>query len=204
MSNTFLTIQMITREALRILENSLSFTKGVSREYDDKFGVSGAKIGDTLNIRKPVRYVGRSGTALSVENLTETSVPLQLSTQFGVDFTFTTKDLALSIDDFSKRFIRPAVATIANKIDSDGLALFSKVYNAVGTPGTAASTLRTYLDAGAKLDNEGTPRDDQRSIVIDPLTQAAVVDNLKGLFQSSTQISDQYRRGQMGTAAGFD
>jgi len=204
MANTFLTIQMITREALRILENSLSFTKGVSREYDDKFGVSGAKIGDTLNIRKPVRYVGRTGTALSVENLTETSVPLQLSTQFGVDFTFTTKDLALSIDEFSKRFIRPAVATIANKIDSDGLALFSKVYNAVGTPGTAASTLRTYLDAGAKLDNEGTPRDDQRSIVIDPITQAAVVDNLKGLFQSSTQISDQYRRGQMGTAAGFD
>lgn len=204
MSNTLLTISMITREALRVLENNLSFTKGVNREYDDQFGRSGAKIGDTLNIRKPVRYIGRTGTALAVENVTETSVPLVLNTQRGVDMNFTSKELALSIDEFSKRIIKPAIASIANAIDADGLALYQSVYNAVGTPGTAPTGLRPFLDAGAKMDNEACPRDDQRSLVIDPYTQASVVDNLKGLFQSSTDISKQYRSGQMGTAAGFD
>lgn len=204
MANTLLTIAMITREALRVLENNLAFAKGVNREYDDAFGVSGAKIGDTLNIRRPVKYLGRTGTALSVENTTESSVPLVLNTQFGVDVNFSSKELALSLDDFSRRILKPAIARIANKIDEDGLALYREVYNAVGTPGTTADRLRPYLDAGAKLDFEACPRDDDRSVVIDPLTQAGLVDNLKGLFNSTTNISEQYRKGRMGMTAGFD
>jgi hypothetical protein len=203
MSNTLLNISMITREALRVLENNLTFTKNVKREYDDSFGISGAKIGDTLNIRKPVRYVGRTGTALSVEDATETSVALQLGTQFGVDVNFTSKELSLNIDDFSKRIIRPAIAAVANKIDRDGLALYKDVYNTVGTPGTTPSALLTYLQAGAKMDFEACPRDGQRALVIDPNAQASTVDALKGLFQSSEQIKDQYESGNMGRTAGF-
>ena len=203
MANTNLTISMITREALRILENNLSFTKGVNREYDDKYAVEGAKIGDTLNIRKPARYAGRSGTTLAVEDHTETSVPLQLDTQFGVDVRFTSKELSLDIDDFSKRILQPAMATVANKIDLDGLALYKQVYNAVGTPGTTPSALKTYLQAGAKMDHEATPRDGMRSVVIDPEAQVEIVDSLKGLFQSSEQIKSQYEQGNMGMAAGF-
>lgn len=203
MANSLLTISMITREALMVLENNLSFAKGVNRTFDDQFGISGAKLGDTLNIRKPPRYIGRSGATLSVEDSTETSVPLQLGTQFGVDINFTSKDLTLSIDDFSKRFIKPAMATVANKIDFDGLQQYKNVYNAVGVPGTTPSALLTYLQAGAKMDFEGCPRDGQRSIAIDPNAQATTVDALKGLFQSSEKISDQYEQGNMGLAAGF-
>jgi hypothetical protein len=194
---------MVTREALRILENNLTFAKGVNREYDDQFAVSGAKIGDTLNIRKPARYVGRSGTALAVEDHTETSTPLVLNQQFGVDISFTSKELALSIDDFSKRILAPAVATIANKIDRDGLALYSSVANAVGTPGTLPSAIKTYLQAGQKLDENAAPRDGNRSLVISSGMEVEIVDALKGLFQSSDKISDQYEKGKMGMAAGF-
>jgi hypothetical protein len=194
---------MITREALRVLENNLTFTKGVNRQYDSAFAQSGAKIGDTLNIRKPARYVGRSGATLSVEDHTETSVPLQLANQFGVDVQFTSKELALSLDDFSSRFLKPAMAVVANKIDNDGMALYKSVYNQVGTPGTTPSTLRTFLDAGAKMDFEACPRDGLRSVVIGPVAQASMVDALKGLFQSSNQIKDQYEEGTMGLAGGF-
>lgn len=204
MANTLLTISMITREALRVLENNLTFTKGVNRQYDDRFGVEGAKIGTVLNVRKPPRYVGRTGSALSVEDATETQVAVTLDTQFGVDINFTSEDLALKIDDFSKRFITPAVATIANKIDNTGLALYKDVYNSVGAPGTTPNTLLTYLQAGVKLDNNAAPMDGQRSVVITPLMQATIVDALKGLFQQASAIANQYRRGQMGTAIGFD
>lgn len=203
MANTNLTISMITREALRILENNLTFAKGVNREYDDKFAVEGAKIGDTLNIRKPARYVGRSGATLSVEDHTETSVPLQLDTQFGVDLNFTSKELLLDIDDFSTRILAPAMAVVANKIDRDGLNLYSSVYNAVGTPGTTPTALKTYLQAGAKLDYMAAPRDGNRSVVIDPTAQVEIVDALKGLFQSSEKIKSQYETGNMGLAGGF-
>ena len=203
MPNVILTPQMITKESLMVLENNLTFAKQVVREYDDKFGVSGAKIGTTLNIRKPARYVGASGPALAVEDQTETQVPLVLNNQFHVDVAFTSAEMTLSIDDFSDRVLKPAMATIANRIDSDGLAQARSIYNAVGTPGTTPNQLLTYLQAGEKLDFEATPRDKQRSVVINPTANALLVDNLKGLFQSSDQIADQYESGNMGQAAGF-
>ena len=205
MANTLLTISMITREALRVLENNLTFTKQVNRQYDDRFGVEGAQIGTVLNVRKPPRYVGRTGTAISIEDATETQVSVTLDTQFGVDITFTSEDLALKISDFSKRFISPAVATIANKIDNAGMALYTSVYNSVGVPGTPGpTTLLAYLNAGVALDNDSAPMDGQRSICITPSQQAQIVNALKGLFQQSSAISSQYARGQMGTAVGFD
>jgi hypothetical protein len=203
MANTLLTISMITREAVRVLENNLTFTKGVNRDYDDTFAVQGAKIGDTINVRKPARYQGRSGATLSVEDHTETSVPLQLDTQFGVDVNFTSKDLTLSLDDFSERFLTPALATVANKVDRDGLALYKSVANAVGTPGTIPTAFKTYLQAGAKMDDEGCPKDNQRSAILNPWAQVELVDALKGLFQASDRISDQYKSGNMGLAGGF-
>lgn len=204
MANTFLTISMITQEALRVLTNNLVFTKKVNRSYDSKFGVEGAKIGTTLNVRKPPRYVGRTGAAISIEDATETSVAVALTTQFGVDISFTTADLLLSMDDFSNRFIRPAIATIANKIDFDGLQLYKTVANSVGTPGTVPSAFLTYLNAGVLLNNNAAPMDDERSIIVNPLMEATIVDALKGLFQSNSQIKAQYEKGKMGTSAGFD
>lgn len=203
MANTLLTISMITREALRVLENNLTFTKFVRRDFDDSFGRSGAKIGTVLNIRKPARYAGRVGQGLSIEDATESQVPLTLTTQRGVDIAFTSQDLALSVDDFSDRFVRPAIANVANNIDYDGLAQYVNIYNQIGTPGTIPNSLLTYLQAGQRLDEEAAPRDDLRSLVITPAQQATIVDALKGLFQSSTDIAQQYETGKMGTSIGF-
>ena len=204
MANTLLTISMITNEALRVLVNNLAFTNRVNRQYSSKFAIEGAKIGTVINARKPPRYVGRTGTAIGVEDATETQVPVTLTTQFGVDISFSSADLSLSISDFSNRFIKPAIATIANKIDFDGLQLFKTVANSVGTPGTTPNSLLTYLLAGVKLDDNSTPMDGERSCIVNPLMQATIVDALKGLFQSSTEIKAQYEKGMMGTAAGFD
>src|SRR6516165_6944410 len=194
---------MITREALRVLENNLTFTKYVRRDFDDSFGRAGAKIGTVLNIRKPARYSGRVGQGLSIEDATETSVPLVLTTQRGVDIAFTSADLALSIDDFSKRFIKPAIANVANGIDYDGTAQTLNIYNSVGTPGTFPNAALTYLQAGQRLNEEACPVED-RKIVMGPGFVPPIVDSLKGLFQSSERIAEQYDKGMMGIGLGFE
>ena len=200
MANNLLTISKITNEALMVLENELTFTSEVDRNYDDQFAVVGAKIGATVNVRKPGRFIGTTGPALSVEDFNETSVPVTLSTQFHVDTQFTTQDLALSLDMFSDRVLKPAVAAIANKMDRDGLVMAKNATaNIVGTAGTPPTGLITYLTAGAYLDAEGAPRDGRRSCVIEPFTSATIVDSLKGLFNPNPKISKQYEKGMMGT-----
>jgi len=203
MSNTLLTISKITNEALMVLENELTFTSEVDRNYDDQFAVVGAKIGNTVNVRRPGRFIGTTGPALNVEDFNETSVPVTLSTQFHVDTQFTTQDLALSLDMFSDRVLKPAVAAIANKIDLDGLTMAkNSTYNTVGTAGTPPTGLITFLNAGAYLDSEGAPRDGRRAVVIDPFSSATIVDSLKGLFVPQEAISAQYRKGLMGRDSG--
>lgn len=204
MANNLLTPIMITKEAARVLENNLTFSKYVNREYSDQFAISGAKIGNTINVRIPPQYVGRTGAALAVEDAIETFRPLTLTTQFGVDIAFTTADMTLSIDDFSDRFLNPAMATIANRVDFDGTTMAkNNTWNQVGTPGTTPNSMLTYLQGGVLLDNMSAPRDSMRAAVLSPNAQAVLVDAQKGLFQSSEAIADQYKSGNMGTAGGF-
>ena len=199
MANNLLTISKITNEALMVLENELTFTSEVDRNYDHQFAVVGGKIGNTVNVRKPGRFIGTTGPALNVEDFNETSVPVTLSTQFHVDTQFTTQDLALSLDMFSDRVLKPAVAAIANKIDRDGtLQAANNTANIVGTAGTPPTGLITYLTAAAYLDSEGAPRDGRRSCIVEPFTSATIVDSLKGLFVPQEAIGEQYRKGLMG------
>lgn len=204
MANTLLNIAMITNEALMVLENNLTFTKRVNRQYDDQFGRTEAQIGTTLNIRKPTRYTRTMGPTLQVQSSTETYVPLALNNWYQQSVSFTTEEMTLNIAEFSDRFLKPEIAQLANNVDYDGLQQYINVANAVGTPGSTPTTLNTYLLAGVQLDNNATPMDGERSVVINPLMQASLVNALTNLFNPTGTISEQYRKGAMGEAIGFD
>lgn len=204
MANTLLTPTKIIDESLMILENNLVFSSRINQEYSDEFARTGAKIGATVNARKPNRFVGTTGPNLNIENVNETSVPITLTTQFHVDFTFSSQELTLTVDRFAERYLKPAMATIANKIDFDGLALAANVANNVGTVGTTPSDIKVLLDAGVKLDNEAAPRDRQRTVVWDPATNGSMVKAAAGLFNAPQKISEQYESGIFVPALGFD
>ena len=214
MSNSFLSPTVIAKEILRILHNNLTFTKGVNRQYDSSFANSGitvsGKAGPSLRVRKPNRYTVTDGAALVVQDNVEEYVTVSCTTQEHVGMKFTSADLTLTIDDFSERYLKPAGLALAAKIDRDGLNLFKTVYNSVGTPGTAPGSGMTaaqaslvYLNAGALLDEYTAPRDNQRTMCINPVAQAATVSALSGLFQSASKIAEQYEAGEMGTGLGM-
>lgn len=203
MANTLITSDMIAKEGMRLLKNNLTFTRGVNRKVEKEFN-SDIETGDTVNVKLPAQYTVRSGATAQVQDHVAKKVPVTLDTQKGVDVNFSSKELALSMKKFSAEVLAPQIALLANEIDLDGLKLYKKVANAVGTPGTIPSAIKTYASAGAKMDMEACPMDEQRNVVLDPLAQVEIIDSLKGLFQSSNQIKQQYERGKMGTAAGFD
>lgn len=203
MSNTLLTLGHIAREALVVLENNTVFAKYVNREYDDLFAKTGAKIGDTANLRKPIRVTVADGAGLQLQNAEETSTPIKLDKHKHVGLQFAQTDLLLSIDDFSKRFIQPSVAALANRIDLDGLALYKKLYNVVGAPGTVPNASSTYLSAGVTLDNGAAPQDEQRYLVVTSQMHATLAAAEQTLFNDREEISRQYRKGRIGEAHGF-
>ncbi len=202
MPNTILTPTAVTREALRILHQKLNFVGNVTRDYDDSYAKSGAKIGDSLKIRLPNQYTVRSGATLSAQDTTEQSVTLQVSNQKGVDVNFSSSELTLSLDDFSKRILNPAMAVLAANIEADALNMYKDVYQSIWNGGSAA-TYNKALDARVLLQRALAPPSD-RTMLLDPAAMADVVKDTKTLFNDDASIAKQFREGMVGRAAGFD
>ena len=203
MSNSILTPTAVTREALRILHQKLNFVGNIKRDYDDSFAKSGAKIGDSLKIRLPNQYTVRTGATLSAQDTSEISTTLQVATQKGVDLNFTSVDLTLSLDDFSKRILDPAMSVLAANIEADALSMMLDVYQNVNNIGSAI-TFGKLMSSRKVLNDALAPMDNNRSILLNTQDNVDLVDGLKGLFQDSAAIKEQYREGSMGRTGGYD
>lgn len=207
MSNNLLTPNMITKEALRILHQKLSFVGTINRQYDSSFAQEGAKIGSALRIRRPVEYITQVGSTMSTgaeADTVEQEVTLNVSTQRHVPLVFTAQDLTLDLDSFSSRIVEPAMARMAANIEADVLnGVASGVPNAVipSTPSTV--TFRDVLLGRKKLADNLAPMDG-RAVQLDTGANVDLVDALKGLFHDQTNIKQQYREGIMGRTASFD
>jgi hypothetical protein len=204
MSNSILTIDMITRKALEILENNLVLTRNVNRQYDDSFAVEGAKIGSTLRIRLPDRALVTDGAALQVQDDNEQFTTLTVASQKHIGVNFTSAELTMQLDDFAERVLKPRISQLASSIDADVANAYKTIGNTVGTPGTTPSTSLVLLQAQQKL-NENAAVMSPRYATVNPAANAGLVEGMKGLFNPTDTISKQFRNGMMGTGVlGFD
>lgn len=206
MSNSLLTIDMITKEALRLAHEKASFLGTINRQFDSSFGNNDGKIGDTLRIRLPSQYTRRQGSrVMDVQDSEQQNTTLTAATQDGVDMRFNSRELALDLESFSELHLEPAMATLISGIESDVLQGVTKdVYNVAGTAGTPPTDLVATGAARAKLNQNLAPKDGNRYIQMDSVTMGGLVNGLKGLFQDSNQIKEQYREGMVGRTAMAD
>jgi hypothetical protein len=192
-SNTILTPTAVTREALRILHQKCNFIGSINRQYDDQFAKSGAKIGDSLKIRLPNEYTVRTGKTIDVQNTSETSVTLQVATQKGVDISFSSDELTLSLDDFSARILEPAMSALAANIESDAMSMYKSVYQEVSDVG-AAIEMSDVLKASKKLTDALAPMSG-RTLNLSTQQNVDLIDALKTLQNDANKLSKNYREG---------
>lgn len=207
MANTLLTIDMITRESVRLWKNSNAFIQNVDMQYDNSFAVTGAKIGDSLRIRLPNDFTVATGPALQVQSTAEQSTTLVLATQKHVDVSFSEQERTMQLDDYSKRILAPMVNNLAGAVAVDIMSgseggICNFVANQDASNLILSPIASTYLNAGASLDLNSSPIAN-RKIVNSPRTEARVVSALSGLLNPAPSISRQYVTGRMYDALGF-
>ena len=205
MANSLLSPTIITREALRILHANLNFIGSINRQYDSQFANSGAspsgKIGPTLTIRKPNRFTVRTGAVIGVQDVVEDTTTLTVSTQKGVDFNFSSQDLTLTLDEFSKRYLAPAMARLASDVEADALSMLNDVYNAVDDS-ASAPTFLDVLNCSKMLDQMLAPDDGERVALLHLQHNVKLIDALKGLYNPQANLSGQYRKGMIAKDTG--
>ncbi len=195
MSNTLLTIDMITREALRLAHEKVTFIGTINRQFDRSWTSEGA-AGNTLRIRTPVQYSRTQGSrVMSVQDSVQTSTSLVVATQDHVDMRFNSAELAQSLDDFSRLHLDPAMAALVSGIESDVLQGCTKlVYNFAGTANTPISSLTAPGAARGRLNQTLAPKGD-RAIQMNSPQMGVLVAGTSAYFNPSGAISEQYREG---------
>jgi hypothetical protein len=203
MPNTLLTISQITRKAAMTLHQKSTLLRTINRQYDEEFGRSGRKIGDTLRVRMPNQYSVRTGITHTPVDIVEESVNLPVSTVRGVDLAFTSQEMTLSLDDFSERIIEPAMSVLAANIEADfHLNMARRVANVVDNDGVAFGF--NTLNAARQVLTENLAPPAKRYAVLSPSHATRFINDTKGLFHSSSNIAEQYEEGMIGRTAGFD
>lgn len=199
MANSLLTPTEIAKEGLMQLENAMGMGNLVHRQYKNEF----VKKGDTVTIRKPVKFTVTDGATRSNQDVTEQSDTIVINKRKHVSWKFSTQDLTLTIQQMSERYIKPAAIVLANQIDSDLCALYKDLFWKAGTPGTTPNAFSLLGDMAEVLDNGAVPDDGQRCLVLDPAARWSMADALKTL-NNDNMASDFVRRGRLGNIANFD
>jgi hypothetical protein len=202
-ANSILTPTAVTREALRVLHQKLTFVGSINRQYDDSYAKTGAKIGDSLKIRLPNEYTTGTGNVMTAQDTQENSVTMTIGTQRWVAMNFTAAELTLSLDDFSERVVEPAMARLAANIEADAFSMYKDVYQ-LSDEDTTAFTFLSAMKGRKYLQDALAPTDNNRNFLLNTNHQVKLIDGVKGLFHDSEAIKKQYREGVIGRTAGFD
>lgn len=203
-----LTSSIIAKEFMKEFKGYSKYAKVVDKQYADKFGEQSGDVskgGTTIEVKTPQEVAVRTGRTASFVTPDEGKRAFSVDTMYGVDLKFTDVELQLSIDDFSGRFIKPAAAKLAAKVDQKiADAAYKAFPKAVGTAGTTPSSLKTFNLARGKLVNALVPESDLLYAFVNTDASAEMVEALKGLLSPNKQIADQYLNGYMGRAAGLE
>jgi hypothetical protein len=197
-NNTLLTPSIISKETLLILSNNLVAASKVNRQFENQFH----KIGSTFTIRKPNKYKVVSGPGLQIQDSVEPSTSITISNQKHVDFQFSSQELTLVIEEFSERYLKPAMEPLANQIDYDVISNWTQVNNQVGTPGTVPNSFATGIQpVGQRMDESAVPQDG-RTMILGPAAYWSMAAGLTGLYVTS--VSEPALKGYLAKIGNFE
>jgi hypothetical protein len=208
MANSLITPQKIALTAIELWKNSNAFVRSVTQEYVGEFARTGAKAGTSIRIRKPVDFIVQTGPTTTVQDVVESYTTLTVATQKNESFSFSSADLTMVIDDFTRRYIRPAVNNMAGAVAGDMMSViegqssgWAATYD--GSGNLLTPTMAAWLNAAANLTLNSVP-DSQMLAVTHPSSMANSVATFSNLFNSQQRIGQQYENGVITHALGMD
>ena len=201
MANTFLTPDIIAREALMVLRNNAVMANLVHRDFSNEF----AAVGDTITVRKPATFEAKEyNGSIITQDATEGGVTVKLDKLLDVSFKVTSKEMSLDIKDFSEQLLKPAMQAFADKIDSYLLGLAANVTQSVSYDPTTDNIRNVVVDARKYLTDAAAPLTDRRFVYGADIE----ADLLKtDLFLTADKVGDEgtaLREASLGRKLGLD
>ncbi len=166
-------VKLVAADALPTLVGNLVMGNLVNRDYEPVL----AQHGDTVNVPIPPQMAANNlaeGGTVQLQNPTLGNAQIVLNTHVESSFQIPDVTKCLAVPDLLKIYMQPAVAAIAQKIESDLLNLYAgfTANTPIGTAGTTI-TEQTIDAAETALFLSRVPQSDQKFIVVDAAAYSA-------------------------------
>ena len=211
MANSILTPSMITRFSVRMFLNTNYFIQNLSRQFEDQYGIEGARIGAQLRIRYPNQYTVTDGPGLAVQDTIEQQFLLTVATQRHVDVAFTSAETTLDVDDYMERIVLPRVNALAANVAVQIMANTAPVVRNITANVDGNNNILPITDtpvalARAVLEENSAPNfgeQGMRKVVTAPRSDGRLQQALRGLLNPVESISRQFNTAMMYEALQF-
>ena len=166
-------VKLVAADALPVLVGNLVMGNLVNRDYEPVL----ANAGDTVNVPIPPTMVANNiadGGTVTPQNPSLGNAQIVLNTHAEATFQIPDVTKVLAVPDLLKIYMQPAVAAIAQSIETDLLNLYAgfTTNTPVGTAGTAM-TEATVDAAETALFLAKVPPSEQKYIVVDAAAYSA-------------------------------
>lgn len=214
MANQFLNAEnlgLILKDASYSFKNEQSFLATATHTFDQMFKPDVYyNPGKTVQVRLPNTYLPQEGDTVTVQDIQERSVPLQLEEILSVPLAYTTTNLLTSMggvnESWKQRVLYPAVRSLSNKLNqkvAEKAAIQTNCYT-----GDETANINAYSvvdNAGVVLDEHACSRSLRRYCSLAP-RQAAALRQSATLQNSFVQTinKDITLNSQLGRLASFD
>ena len=211
MANNILTPSMITRYSIRMFLNTNYFIQNVSRQFEDQYGVEGARIGAQLRVRYANQYTVTDGPGIAIQDTSEQQYLLTVATQRHVDVAFTSAETTLDVDDYMERIVLPRVnalaANVAVQVMANTVNTVKNIVANVDSNNNILPVTDTPLSlARAILEENSAPNFGEqgiRKVALAPRSDARLQLALRGLLNPVDTISKNFNTGMLYDAVGF-
>lgn len=226
-----ITSAVVAGETLELFVNNLVFSNRITW-HTEEFERPTDKIGNNYTLRRPVMVrVTENNMAWNAADsqLIETAVTLVVDRTLTVPMSFSDGDLALKLEKFSERYVKPTARLMAAKADSIALdsIINSKVSTLSTTSGLATNGLGSTSAGSANaagyvvgaygtaltpavvafahkvLADQGCPEDGDIFGVLSTSANSALVLAQASLFNPLTDVDKLYRKGLIGMYDGI-
>lgn len=208
MANQYIFPDWVAPEALHLLINQLEvaayFNTDYNKEFDKEF-----PIGEVVRVKLPQRFLVRDGLGYSPQPINRINTTVTCNQIFGIDFEWDSFEGALrmerSKEEISKQYLQPAMAQLAQEIDSRAaLFAYQNSNNFVGTLGVDPNSMSTFAQARQRMKNLACPAKGKRAMIVPTAVNTSLTPALASLFNPSSEIDEIYKEGSLGRLQGFD
>jgi hypothetical protein len=207
LANNFAVTNWVSMKILWFLKNSLEVAACFNSDWEDEFKKK-FPVGSQAQIKLPQSWLVTTGLAYQEQGIQRLVTTINLDQIKNVHFGYDSYEKLIKMErtekELDEAYFRPAGLQLAQQVDSDA-ANWARLWtnNVVGTLGTDSTTIDFALNADQVLFNLACPPGSERHLVISSGLMRAYVKNNVTQFNPQKDISDMFREGVLGTAAGW-